>query len=102
MPRRKKLGTGGNLSRASEAQPREMARSGESQPALGSFPATGLASFHKAKDSAPAHSIESKDNLVSVEDGDEPVQVRVASCGPGAMYSPRMRLASSIARNTVS
>jgi hypothetical protein len=61
-----------------------MAWSGESQPALGSFPATGHASFHKAKDSAPAHSIESKDNLVSIEDGDEPVH-----CTRGVMWAWR-------------
>jgi hypothetical protein len=29
--------------------------------------------MHEAKGSAPFHSIESKDNLISIEDGDEPV-----------------------------
>ena len=33
----------------------------------------GAPLFHKAKDSAPVHSIESVDNLISIEDGDEPV-----------------------------
>ena len=40
--------------------------------------------FHKAKDSAPVHSIESKDNLVSIEDGDEPVH-----CTRGVMWAWR-------------
>jgi len=33
----------------------------------------GASLFHKAKDSAPVHSIESVDNLISIEDRDEPV-----------------------------
>jgi hypothetical protein len=38
----------------------------------------GAPLFHKAKDSAPVHSIESVDNLISVEDGYQPVQ---CECG---------------------
>ena len=40
--------------------------------------------FHKAKDSAPVHSIESVDNLISIEDGDEPVH-----CTRGVMWAWR-------------
>jgi hypothetical protein len=38
--------------------------------------------FNKAKGSAPFHSIESKDDLISAEDGDEPVH-----CTRGVMWA---------------
>jgi hypothetical protein len=44
----------------------------------------GAPLFHKAKDSAPVHSIESKDNFTSIEDGDEPVH-----CTRGVMWAWR-------------
>jgi hypothetical protein len=46
--------------------------------------AQGAGLFHKAKGSAPFHSIEGKDNLISTEDGDEPVH-----CTRGVMRAGR-------------
>ena len=77
-----------------------MVRSGESQPVtpgydrnggprrsgsvVSSLLTPGAPLFHKTKESTPLHSIESMDNLISIEDGDEPVH-----CTRGVMWAGR-------------
>jgi hypothetical protein len=76
----------------------------------GAFLTPGGPLFHKAKGAAPFHSIESKDNLISIEDGDEPVHCTCSVVwtwrdvfsedAPGVLHSSQYRVLIRVIHGT--